>query len=387
MKSKMPYLIILFLFCANNANKGDANMSMDIKPITIVAEKPISKLASLSIDNTFAAIVGGEFVEVKILKDEKLEITPIVPGFPNDGGDILYSDPANNVLWITSSRGISVLDLATKKTSEKILSGYGNDNLSPGSYLMAFDKKVIYVNIAHIDAAFGGSRPGSNFVLFDYLNNKVDFESKGYDGGMIAISKDKFLFAESEKDEQGNKYRKWKITDKDFSKSEENKLTMKLNEAKLKIEYVQSKSYDLEKRMMFGWKDLNNKRRDFVVRWKEGFEDVTIEPIIIQGPEGYLFGQHFYFSPSGEWVKTSGFKDKGSGEEQIIFFHTSDKYPQSLSFGIVGGKTGDASRDNGAFVNHKEWGPLYVDRDEDNMNLLRVYKLNDALKAIQKGMK
>lgn len=387
MKCKIPYLIILFLFCVNNANKGSANMPMDIKPTLIVADKPISKLASLSIDNTFAAIVGGEFVEVKILKEDKLEIAPIVPGFPNDGGDIFYSDPANNVLWITSGRGISVLDIATKKTAEKILSGYGNDNLSPGSYLMAYDKKVIYVNIAHIDAYFGGSRPGDNFVLFDYLNNKIDFESKGFEGGMIAISKDKYLFEEYLKSKNGQSQTKWKITDKDFSISEENLLTNKLNEVNLKIKYIQSKSYDLGSRMIFGGKDINGKRQEFIVRWKEDFKDVAVEPIILQTPDGYRFGEHYYFSPSGEWIKTIGRKKGSSLGNQVIFFHALDKYPQGLSLGIVGDKTGDASRDNGAFVNHKEWGPLYVDRDEDNMQLLRVYKLNDGLKAIQKVMK
>jgi hypothetical protein len=316
-----------------------------------------------------------------------MEITPIVPGFPNDGGDELYSDPTNNVLWITSGRGISVLDINSKKTSEKILSGYGNDNLSPGSYLITFDNKVLFVNIGHIDALFGGSRPGDNFVLFDYLNNKIDFESKGYDGGMIAISKDKFLLEEYLENEKGESYSKWKITDRNFSKSEENKLTKKLNEMQICIESIQSKSYSLDKRIMLGWKKVNDTIRDFVVRWKENFEDVTVEPIIVQAPKGYDFGTHYYFSPSGDWVKTTGSKKVGSPGNQIIFFHTSDNYPQGLSMGIVGGKTGDASRDNGAFVNHKEWGPLYVDRDEDNMNLLRVYKLNDAMKAIQKMMK
>jgi hypothetical protein len=368
-------------------NLGAAKMLITLEPTLVVADHKILKLASLSIDNTFAAVIDGQFVEVMFSTKEKMEIKPIVPGFPNDIGDIFYSDPQNNVLWITSGRGISTLDITTKKTSEAILSYYGNDNLSPGSYLIPYDKKVIFVNIAHIDAFFGGKRPGDNFVLFDYLNNKVDFTSKGFGGGMVAISKDRFLFLESLKDTNGNKFWKWKITDRKIEKSEENKLTIKLNETKLNIEFFQSKSYNLEKRIMFGWKDINDTVKDFVVRWKEGFEDVTVEPIILQAPDNYSFGQHYYFSPSGEWVKTTGRKKNSNQEEQIIFFHTSDAYPQGLSLGIVGGKTGDASRDNGAFVNHKEWGPLYVDRDPDKLNLLRVYRLNDALKALNKVAK
>jgi hypothetical protein len=380
MKIKFKLISIILLFIVN---QGATKMLITIEPTLIAADHQILKLASLSIDNTFAAIVDGQFVEVVLSKKEKVEIKPIVPGFPNDIGDIFYSDPPNNVLWITSGRGISSLDIATKKTSEAILSYYGNDNLSPGSYLIPYNKKVIYVNIAHIDAYFGGKRPGDNFVLFDYLSNKVDFTSKGFDGGMVAISKDRFLFSESLKDSTGNKSRKWKITDKNMEVNEENKLTKKLNEVKIKIEYFQSKSYNLEKRMMFGWKEINDTIQDFVVRWKEGFQDVTVEPIILQVPEGYDCGTHYYFSLSGEWIKTTGSKKKSVSEDQIIFFHTSDAYPQGLSLGIVGGKTGDASRDNGAFVNHKEWGPLYVDRDPDKLNLLRVYRLNDALNALR----
>jgi hypothetical protein len=52
MKLKIPYLIMLFLFCANKGDNNmleDKNWPMDIKPEIIVADKPISKLASLSI--------------------------------------------------------------------------------------------------------------------------------------------------------------------------------------------------------------------------------------------------------------------------------------------------------------------------------------------------
>ena len=41
----------------------------------------------------------------------------------------------------------------------------------------------------------------------------------------------------------------------------------------------------------------------------------------------------------------------------------------------------------GPFINHKEWGPIYIEQDIEQPGKLFVYKLKDGLKLLAENMK
>jgi hypothetical protein len=110
-------------------------------------------------------------------------------------------------------------------------------------------------------------------------------------------------------------------------------------------------------------------------------EDITIEPILLQMPKEVYMSSLFEFSPDGNWVKTliEGKNDVLEMNE-LMFYNVNSNYPQHLSMPILCGYTKDLNP--GAFMNHSEWGPCYVELDVDYPDKLFVFKLNDGLKLL-----
>ena len=133
---------------------------------------------------------------------------------------------------------------------------------------------------------------------------------------------------------------------------------------------------------MFGTSRPMGKLTFFTVVWDEELEDVKIEPIILQKPKNTKLHERVEFSSDGSWMKTVARTDKGQflNPPELVIYHVGDMYPQHLSMPILCGYAKEGN--DGAFMNHSEWGPCYVELDFEFKNKLFIYKLNNGLKLL-----
>ena len=181
-----------------------------------------------------------------------------------------------------------------------------------------------------------------------------------------------------------SKTREWVFTDIFFKNKMENELTKKMKKLII-VSWSKSKTYSLTSRTMLGTGKVNGETVYYSIRWDEKFEDVKVEPIILQRPDGNDMDVAFEFSGDGKWVKTFRYPYSNGREmiPELMFYHVSDIYPQGLSMPILAGMSFESTQ--GAFLNHSKWGTCYAQLI--GSHTLHVYKLNDGLKLLAEQAK
>ena len=393
MKTKKIVLFIIIIFLTSCVTRKDViyyykgflgdSMKKKLKPMILPNFKPIEEILGINKQNYLAAInKKGEFCLLEI--DEAgviIDMNPIIHSFPSDFGSSYHSDNEHNVLWQIEGRGFTVLDIKTEATGDCIVS-YNADDKVLNSFLVDADNKIFLIDMSRLDRNTLCSIKGFLYVLYDLNKNKIIFESPIY-GGTVYPFNNNLLFCEY----IGEKHDmlKWYIIDFYLDNKKENKLTKKLTKMQIKA-WDRSKTIHTGRRMMLGTSRLSGSLEYFSIRWDEDFEDIRIEPIILQKPNGKRISSRFEFSPDGNWVKTLKFADSGvTFPPELIIYHVGEVYPQGLSMPILCGYTKEIN--TGAFMNHSEWGPCYVELDYEFNNKLFVYKLNDGLKILAEQAK
>ncbi len=172
------------------------------------------------------------------------------------------------------------------------------------------------------------------------------------------------------------------MRDYKFNKIKKNELTKKIKNFKKDIDYT-IKNYNMDKRMMIGIpvKDIPDQSSSYyLIRWDENFKNVKIEPFFNSYPAGIDSIDSFIFSPDGNWASVRG--SNMTGDDELIFYHIDDKYPQGVSTAIRGGKT--SKQNIGDFFNHEKWGTCFLEKDTMFPDKLFVYRLSDSLKEEKK---
>ena len=200
---------------------------------------------------------------------------------------------------------------------------------------------------------------------------------------MISLNPNLFLTREYT-DKEG-KLKKWFLCDLHLENRVENKLTKELTKFQIK-QWPYSRTVHTGKRMLLGTSEPLGVLTYFTARWDETYEEVKVEPIILQRYTDLLINDDFQFSADGDWVK-SLLTEKNSvlGLPRLIIYHAKNIYPQGLSMPILCGYSSD--NNPGAFMQHEEWGPCYVEQDPNYPDKLFVYKLNDGLKLLAEQAK
>ncbi|MCP4134986.1 MAG: hypothetical protein GY754_28690 [bacterium] len=293
-------------------------------------------------------------------------------------GQEFFSDSENNLMWMKRGRGFYALDVESKKSGHTVASGDG-DQWIHNAFVADPEKKIFFIELA--------SPPPDpkTYLLYDLLTDTDVFTSPEYDGVMFPLSSSLLLYCEFY-EKFGKSMLKWQVVDTHFNKQKDNKLTKRLTKMQIYV-WAHSKTFHFNKRMMFGTgKNPLDKYSliYYTIRWDEKLEDIKIEPIILQLPkkEKGRLGADFVLSHDGNWVKTVlKPHEEGIIPDTLIFYHASGIYPQGLSMPITGGYT---NRDNpGAFMDHEEWGPCYVEMDPDVPGKLFIYKLNQGMDILR----
>lgn len=358
--------------------KGYNSMSNRLKPEIVNVKDLIYSIRDIGIENSIAAMdQNAQFGIINFDDDLKPTFKPVVKNYPAQAG-IFKTDPETRVMWLVAGRGIYTLDTDTKTKGHTVVSNDGNARIIE-SFIADKKNKLLLASDS------GGGL--STLTLFDTLNNKKiysqDSDGYGYNGILFPFN-DTNLLCMLYKKIDDETVIKWLISDLYLKTKNENELTKQLNKLQIKL-WDECKTFDMNKRFILGY-PYKIIRPKFIIKWNQDLTEVTATPILLQMPNseksGYSYSPEMLVSYDGNWMKTTLEKmNEGMFDvPEILIYHLSDIYPQGISMPIYCGLTKEGT--DGAFFNHKKFGPCFAEFDIDNPNKLFVYKLNDGLKIL-----
>jgi hypothetical protein len=300
------------------------------------------------------------------------DIEVIVPGFPGIFGNTCYSDSEHNVVWMKNGRGLYGLDVETKEHAHSVITNDYTVEIRP-DFLADAEENIIFIDIVPPWPEF------NHFVLYNINKNEIIFKSEEYGGQFFPFKNKTMFFSRNITINEKDGY-EWQIVDFSFKKVEENTLTKNLSKFAIDA-WPHSKTIHVAKRILFGNSEATGKLVYFTARWDEEFEDVKVEPLLLQHPRETYLDDRGVFSSTGNWLKSQIERKKSFPDlPELVFFHVDNAYPQGLSMPIYCGYTSKYAP--GAFMEHTEWGPCYVEVDLDHPDKLFVFKLNDGLQIL-----
>jgi hypothetical protein len=343
-----------------------------LKPEIITIKESVYTILGINKKNSFVAVSPGGIFELATLDENgNVNIETIVSNYPPHSGTSYWSDNEHNMVWQIRGRGIYFLDIESKKTGYCLPSGDGNDTVDQ-IILVDPGKKLFLIEVLK---PYAGADPSMYYVIFDFMSNKPVFKSPLIKADFFNLGNGRFLYLE----EKGlPAVQTWYITDLYMKEKIENKLTKELTKLKIDVWHL-TKCLQPDKRIMLGRVYANKNYIFFSIRWDSEFENVDIEPIVLQKPGGRDIDYQFEFSADGNWVKSLDIENEQLPPELIIY-NVNSIYPQWLSMPIMCGYTREAN--TGAFLNHDKLGPLYIMLDADQHKKLFVFRLNDGLKIL-----
>lgn len=361
---------------------GDTQMKR-LEPVIIESEYEIYEIGEIKKKNCFGTMTeNGDFAIGKIGNDGVVSVEPIVEGFPpNDSFGGFTTDPFGSMMWVIDGREIVVIDADTKKTGKALTSPDGDAGLRSINVVDRDKKQMIIRVIMH------GSDE-SYYLIYDLNENRIIYKSSKIIGFPYPLSPGKLLFWHYVPYVKGGEkfHKEWfSITDLFEKEDVKNELTKKLNKSKIQLDLF-SNPIRAQAGKLFGLIRKLDKENftfsiDQLVTWKENYKDVKINPIVAQIPKNGDFIDSFKLSGDGKWA-IGKFKYDANiiDVPELIIYHLSDIYPQGVSMPIYCGYSEKYTR--GAFVDHEEWGPCYVELCDEFPNKLFVFKLNEGLKVM-----
>jgi hypothetical protein len=348
----------------------------------------ITEMKSLPEPDKFALInTYNEFAIAKLPKNGDLEIHTILSNYPNEdleGSTLegLYTDSEGKFFWSIATRGIFGVNSETKKTFDPLFAFGGNTTLI--NTIMTDNKnEIILGQVLDLQDETGSSDGNSRLYLISYdcKNDKLGKPGKPFEGFLFYLGENTILWCESLGQNTATSEVKWHLCDLNLENIKHNKLTDELTKKQMKV-WGNSTPISSKKRIMVSViynKDLSSNY--FSIRWNKEMTEAKIEPLILQIPPNGHFKRGWHFSNDGSWLATTFTTYQPKETKKIVFFSINDSFPQGISPPIFGEETYYLK--TGAFVNHSELGPLYLDISPKFHNALLVYKLSDALKILK----
>ena len=204
---KIVNIFLLFLFiCCNNSSKvteeeyniiytekGFYDMEESLKPLILNSKKRFYGLYEINKANSVATLnKNGDYSILTIDKYEQVEINTIKYGFPKSKVSKSFSAPEYNIIWGKRVRGLYILDIETKETRFCSASGESNAEIL-GVQIIDFDKKFFLIEL--VDHAIKKG-PYCFYVIYDFINDKIIYESELTDATLNFLNNDIFLTME-----------------------------------------------------------------------------------------------------------------------------------------------------------------------------------------------
>lgn len=406
---KWKFLLIAFvLLCScseqkkktiiNNMQyeKGYNSVRIDLFPQII--DDGCTEAVSLDSTNRFACTRGTIFSFGTLTDDLKLQFEAVKEHFAYSGVGDLGADPDGSLMW--GKEGNKRLWMIDTKTMQTI------DTIPEGSRLYKSGEYIWRIRPTSLPGRiyFFRYSPAANknyqsrwYALFDYDKRTEIFipETPLKDPPVVTcwpLDSITYLISSFiEVGENKDQVDKWYLADlsiKGFINWRTNKLTDSLtSKAFIAEDLTHHNCVNSQHRMIVGHYDIGEREFNGVARWNKDFDSVAIEPLIMQCPPNYSFGQmDWLFSPDGNWLAAVAEEylpeTNSKDDPQLVFYHIDPKYPQGISPPVFGTK-GD-TRD-GCFVNHSKLGMVYLDFGT-GYNMTMLYKMSDLLPIIADKM-
>jgi len=361
--------------------KGLDDMKERLVPQIIQSQGGICAVMGIGMPNKFILVNGrGEFCLASLDSAYGLDVEPVVENFPPVACSDYRTDGKAPIVWARRGRAFYGLDIANNIARHVVVSHDGDEEIID-SYLADPASGMFMIRVVHHGWTSDDTR--FFFVLFDLHSGSILGRTDS-GGSVYPLGNGLLLHDDHEWDDSGKRtVRKWLICGPNLDDSSGNSLTEILNKFQLKMARGK-RCYSPEYRMLIGTKRTGDRYLPFVVRWQEDFMDADADSLTAQVPQAFRLSNFVWFCPHDPWVKACLYQPLGKNTD-LVFYRIDDAYPQHLSPPILGGYS--STDGYGAFVNHTELGPLYVDMDDQHPGILLVYKLNDALELLKKAVK
>jgi hypothetical protein len=371
-------------------SKGQFIMDNHLVPEHVPVFCGINEIKSLPEPDKFALInTYNEFAIAKLPKNGDLEIHTILNNYPNkdlEGSTLeeLFTDSEGKFFWSIATRGIFGVNSETKKTFDPLFAFGGNTTLV-NTIMVDNKNEIILGEVLDLQDETGSSDGNSRVYLitYDCKNGKLGKPGKSFKGYFFYLGDNTILWCESLGKNTASSEVKWHLCDLSLENLRHNKLTDELTKKQIKA-WDPTTPISIKKRMMLGAIDSNHVSTYYSIRWNQEMTEVKIEPLVLQMPPNGHFKSGWSFSDDGSWLTATVATYQPKETKKIVFFSINDSFPQGISPPVFGEET--YYEKTGAFVNHSELGPLYLDISPQFHNALLVYKLNDALKILKDKM-
>jgi hypothetical protein len=366
--------------------KGFNTMTDMLLPEMIESGHSFSETFSISGKNRFACIHGTEFGYGTFTDDFKFKYEPIVKGFADDAVGRLGTDENGKIMWGKQGyRGFLAVDAETKDTVT-----FAPKEIDADGHVMSYTVFRAYLTELPGKILLFNTLEGAYNMLYDFANKKNLFISPANDETQEIISVCKlhktFYLLET-----GNLVSKWCLADlttQGFTNIKTNKLTDLLTKKAISLsQWTRSGPFCAENRMLIGRIKSADNTIHVVACWDNKFENVSIEPLVLQCPADYNFStKDWTFSPDGKWLYNTArkFTHSGMGDPELVFYHIDSLYPQHISPPVFAGKLNGVDVD-GCFVDHSKLGMVFLDI-QTNPSYVLVYKMSDMLPIIAKKL-
>ncbi len=347
-----------------------------LNPLIITTRHKFSGLAALNLPDTLGTLDANMDFALMSFNDQGVaSISALQPGKPINKSADLGSLDEHNILYVIRGMGLYLLDISSN-TYGYLNTGLGGNGGIRQVMMMDPEKRIIAV---HFDEGFAGV-----FTLYDLIKQEQIIPNDYcFNGNLYPINATEFIgmFTDYNRIE-------WNLTNLKLDSPWSNELSRELTKFGIEIS-PRTKTFHLGKRFMIGtsWSEGygNGTLVYYSIRWDEKMENVKVEPLTLQIPEGMYLNTEFVISPDGNFMKTymKKLSPRGLGRDSsgLVIYHLSDLYPQGVSLPIRCDPTGETRE--GAFMSHSQWGPCYVEMDLNKPGKLFVYKLNEGLELLK----
>lgn len=373
MKHSYCVLFLLFLLCscASSRRGGEVLIYPENPgdPLILRTRHSFYGLASLTIDNTIGTLDrNGDFALISFGQKGIESVRPIKRGLPVNVSFDLDSIPERNILFIRRGMGLYVIDAVTADYS------YLNVGLAGNGRIMAvhaFDTEQKLLSVQYHEGA------ADMLTIFNYLQGRTVMPNEYcFNGTLMPFFPDTLLGMFTD-----DGIIEWQYTDLLLEKYWDDALTEQLSEKMFHLDYF-ARGYHQQQRFMIGF--LLKDRTPLVqfgayatAFWDENRQNIRIETFKVNGSEGFFLSpDSFIVSPCGKYVKAIFSPPHDSGlSPQLAMLFIDEKYPAGISEMVLLGPT--RTSNYGAFMNHSEWGPCYVEFKTDVRRTLFVYRLEE----------
>ena len=353
----------------------DQHMSRNLAPDTILCQTHIAAMLSVKAANSFVALDGdGQFRLATLDANGELQLNDInfSPPFPIDG---CGSDPAAGLIWAIRGRGLYVFDLDNRITRHRDFTIVGDEEIRQ---VLVCDRvrKLLLVSVFQL---WDGM---TRLSLYDLTADSLVSDTLAYVDSFIRIEDGRILCNGRDDPSAAFAVRLLNITEGKIRIDATSWLASRLTQRKALLNALLLPK-EMENAGLFCQIETGVGQYALCsVRWSSREREVSLEPWTVQYANEFQIAPFFSVDQSGSWMRAPVFDAVDIRSDHSALFHLDNRYPQGVSAPVLA--EGSRGESPGAFVQHEEWGGLYLEPDIQRDYVILVFRLQNAQRIAER---